>query len=195
MNRQKFMETFFFKKRHNLSLENFDAFAQEDLSKVTERAKELLGVDDSYINEFNPIIVSTPIVATDTVEPVFIYGEDRLRYDLAQFAALFFSKNVLFHYSCIIDHKTSASFNDKIVEIPYLKIKTIETSSRFTNIDKVKHHVFEIKLVLDELDDIIIPFRILLVDSTTPKEEYLISKESLELASKLKSFLRTKLLR
>lgn len=193
MERLEFMEAMFFKKRHNLKLEDFDSYVEEDLNKAKNKAKELFGVDDMFVNEFNPIIVSTPLPATDTVEPICVYGKDRMRYDLAKFTALYFSKDVIFHYNCVIDHKTGANFNDKLVEIPYVKIKTLNTSSKFAQIDNVKHHVFEIELVLDNLDNIVIPLRILLVDDSTPLDEYLISKDILELASNLKGFLRTKL--
>lgn len=193
MERQNFMGTFFFKKRHDLNFEDFDQFVEEDLKKAKDKAKKLLGVDAMFVNEFNPIIVSTPLPTTKTIEPIYIYGEDRMRYDLAQFAALYFSKDVMFYYKSVIDHKTGANFNDKVVEIPYKRIKTINTSSRFAQVNNLNHHIFEIEIVLDCLDNIVIPLRILLVDETTPKDEYLISNNILEIASNLKSFLRTKL--
>lgn len=192
MERQDFMKAFFF-KRKKADPAIFDDFALEDLNTTITRAKTILGVDDFFINEFSPIIVTTPAPATKTFEPVLVYGDDKLRFDLANFNALFFSENFLFYFVCMIDHKTGASFNDKSIEIPYSKIKTIETSSRFQIIDKIEHHVFEIKIVLDNLDDIVLPLRILLVDSKTEKEDYLIPEDLVELSSSLKAFLRYKI--
>jgi len=193
MERRDFMAEFFLRKKNTLNPSDFDAFVLQDINKSTTRAKTLLGVDDFFVNEFNPIVVSTPAAATKTVEPYLVYGEDKLRYDLADFNALFFGKNFMFSHSCTIDHKTGALFNDRTVEIPYSKIKTIETSSRFDLIDKMEHHIFEVKIILDNLDDIIIPLRILLVDAKTDQDEYLIPKGLLELSSNLKAFLRTKM--
>lgn len=193
MERQSFMAEFFLKKRSRLDPADFDKFVLEDLNKATTRAKQLLGVDDFFINEYNPVVVSMPVETTETLEPILIYGKDKLRYDLANFSAVFFNEKFLFHYSCIIDHKTGASLNDKTHEIPYSKIKTIETSSRFTFIDKIEHHVFEIKILFDDLEDISIPLRVLLVDAKTPKDEYLLSKELLDLSTSLKAFLRNKI--
>lgn len=193
MERQKFMAEFFLKKRNELDPADFDAFVLEDLNKATTRAKRLLGVDDLFVNAHNPVIVAIPVATTETMEPIFVYNKDKLRYDLANFSALFFGEKFLFHYSCLIDHKTGASLNDKTLEIPYSKIKTIETSSRFAFIDKMEHHIFEIKILFNDLETIVIPLRILLVDIKTPKEDYLIPQELLDLSASLKAFLRTKI--
>lgn len=193
MERQSFMETFFFKKRHNLTFEEFDEYVAHDLEKATARAKQLLGVKNDAVNAFNPIIVSTPAKTTETVAPILLYGHDFIRYDLANFMGLFFGEDLMFYCTCTIDHKTSSSFNDRTIEIPYSKVITIETSSRFAYIDNHEHHVFEIKIVLNDLDDIVIPLRIMLVDANTNKEDYLVPKELLDLASDFRAFLRTKI--
>lgn len=193
MEREKFMKDFFYNKNSKLSVEEFDAFVLEDLQKANLRAKRLLGVEDSFANSFNPIAITTPALANGQVAAVFVYAEEKLRYDLAQHFTLLFGDRILFYYSCVIDHKTGSAFNDRAVEIPYSKIKTIETISKFTYIDKVEHHVFQITIAVDELENIVLPLRILMVDEDTPKEDYLLSPEIVEISSNLKKFLRTKL--
>lgn len=193
MDRKEFMKDFIFNTRSKLNPEDFDAFVQEDLAKAATRAKLLLGVDDYFINEFNPIFISVPAPATNSVSPVFVYGQDKLRYDLASFFAVFFGKDYLFYYSCLIDHKSGSGFNDKTIEIPYGKIESLETSSRFTMINEVEHHLFEVKIILDGLDNIVIPLRALIVDEKTTADDYLIAKELLDLSASLKGFLRNKM--
>lgn len=193
MERKDFMRKFFFSRSSKLNSSDFDAFVLEDVNKATLKAKQLLGIDDFFINEYNPIIVSTPAEARAKIEPVLVYGKDKVRYDLANFSALFFNKEFLFHYTCLIDHKSGAILNDKVVEIPYAKIKTIETVSKFTLIDRVEHHVFEIIIVLEDLENIVIPLRVLVVDQKTTKEDYIISKDLLNLSANLKGFLRSKI--
>lgn len=193
MSREKFMKKFFFKKQSDKSMTQFDAFVLEDLDKAQVRAKLLLGVDEKFVNEFSPIVVSTPAVADDLFEPVLVYGEDRVRYDIANFDALFFGKDMVFYYSCVIDHKTGASLNDTLIELPYSKVLSLETSSRFEEINGQNHHVFELGLVVSENESLTIPLRLLLVNDKTKEEDYLIQKDLLEMSADLKTFLRKKI--
>lgn len=193
MKRKEFMNEFFHsRRRRNLSISDFDAYVLEDINKATTNAKTILGVDDFVVNEFSPVLVSTPAANSDILEPVIVFSEDKMRYDIANFNALFFGSKFLFHYSCMIDHKTGASFNHHTVEVPYSEIKAIETSSRFELIEEIEHHVFDITLILDNYE-LVVPLRTLLVDIKTEKKEYLIPKDLLDLMTSLKAFLRKKI--
>ncbi len=193
MDRKKFMKKFFFKNQNEKSIAKFDEFVLDDFEKAQVRAKLLLGIDEQFVNEFNPIVVSTPAVADDLFEPILVYGEDRIRYDIANFDALFFGKDTLFYYSCVIDHKTGASLNDTLVELPYSKVLSLETYSRFEEINGQNHHVFELGIVVSENESINLTLRLLLVDDKTKEGDYLIQKDLLEVSSDLKAFLRTKI--
>lgn len=193
MDRKKFMKKFFFKKQNDKSIGQFDGYVLEDLQKAQNRAKLLLGVEEHLVNEFNPIVISTPAVSDEFFEPVLIYGEDRIRFDVADFDAIYFGKDLLFYYSCVIDHKTGASFNDTLIEVPYSKISSIETASTFETINSNKHHVFELGLSISENESINIPLRLLLVDDETAEEDFLVPRELLEMSTDLKEFLRGKI--
>ncbi|NLN50674.1 MAG: hypothetical protein GX149_03505 [Acholeplasmataceae bacterium] len=193
MARKKFMRRFFHRKNHRLKIEDFDTYILEDLKKANQRAKLLLGVEDAEVNAFPPLLLTTPIEERKGIKPILVYGEDKLRYDLANFNAVYFGKHSLFCYSTMIDHKTGSSYNDRAMELSYIQIQSIETSIEFKKINKTELHIFKLKLVLSELKSIVIPLRVMLIDIKTPKEDYLLDPELLNLATNLKSFLREKL--
>ncbi len=193
MKREKFMKKFFKRNKVKKMVDRFDEYVKSDLIEATQRGKILLGIDPDNIFAHPSLVYSMPAIVNKKIRSTLVYGKDRVRFDLSHFNALYFDEETLYYYQTYIDHKISGGFNDVAIELPYREIKALETSLKFVKIGGVPHNLFELKFKLNNLDDIVVPLKVMAFDHKTPNEDYLIDKDLLDVVTKLKQFLRTKL--
>ncbi len=193
MKRLMFMRRAFANKRLGRRQKRYDAFIIDDLKMATEQAKVFLGVTDEAVNAFNPIAYTVPAEKSDKVNPVLIYGKDKIRYDLASFHVFLFGEETLYYYNALLNHKTRSIFNEKSVELPYIQIQNIETISTFKRIYNIDYHVFQLNLAITEQKDLPLPLRVAMINKRTTKKEFEIDEDLIALSTNLKSFLREKM--
>lgn len=186
--RKKFMRKFFRRGKSKRRVDIYDKYVKDDILAATKRGKLLLGLDDEALLAHPSLVYALP-----ALKAKLVFNKDRVRFDLSHFHTLYFDEETLYYYNTIINHKIKGNHSDTALELPYKQIKAIETSLKFVKINNRPHHVFELVLRLDSLNNINVPLKMLAYDSKTPKEAYLIDQELLDMVSSLKQFLRAKM--
>lgn len=193
MDRNVFMSRFFGKKKHDLTVADFDAYAKVDIDSAIERSKQLLGVTDEEITAFTPLILSFPeSVFKENVSMKFVFSEDGLRYDIGRLNAVYFGEDRLYHYTVLVNHEHGMVYNDSALEVPYYYIKGVQTLNRFKLINDVHHHVLEMKILLDGMKSISIVLSDQIVTTATLDVAYELDEELLEFITSLKEFIRSR---
>ncbi len=192
MNRQKFMRKFFKSTKKSL-INDFDLYVEKDMENAFERAKDFLALQDSDISAHTPIATNAPEALNRDLKSKFIYHENKIRFDVGRYYSLMFGEDLMYFYTSIINHETGEIYNDLAVNIPYNRIKTIQTSLLFKHKLKRNHHVYELRIMIEGMDDINLILRNIVVDNETPDAQFNLDTKLKDVTEDLLFFLRNKI--